>query len=149
MNTAHLSIYVELPLFSSVVFSFQHTNFAHILYEPHCPHRARALCVHRRKEDPAPPGEEEAGHGHPRHLCLDSSCQATVAGPGERAGREAVRPGRGGHWKQGGLAGEARVRRGSPRQGGRTHHRAHVSCLSLLPRGAWQALRRCTRHGPR
>ena len=32
MNMAHLSIYVELPLFSSVVFSFQHTNFAHILY---------------------------------------------------------------------------------------------------------------------
>lgn len=35
--------------------------------------------------------------------------------------------------EQGGLAGEAGVRRGPPRQGGRTHHRAHVSCFSLLP----------------
>lgn len=37
-----------------------------------------------RRTRPAP-GEEEAGHGHPRPLCLDPSCQATVAGPGERA----------------------------------------------------------------
>lgn len=75
------------PYAKRVSFNFacKKTHFAHILYEPHCPHRARALCVHRRKEDPARPGEEQASHGHPRHLCLDPSCQATVAGPGERA----------------------------------------------------------------
>lgn len=31
------------------------TRFAHILYEPHRPHRARALCLHGRKEAPARP----------------------------------------------------------------------------------------------
>lgn len=67
-----------------------------------------------------------------------------AAGPGKRARREAAGPGQGGRWKPGGLAGEAGVRRGPPRQGGHTHHWAHISCFSLLPRGAWQTLRRCT-----
>lgn len=53
------------PYAKRVSFNFacKKTHFAHILYEPHCPHRARALCVHRRKEDPARPW---GGAGRPR-----------------------------------------------------------------------------------